>query len=118
MTMHYRLPRREAPPRLWSFFCVEFFGLSRQQTEQWWHALQRARWSRPVELRSVFLCRVALGPQQGTMRHFVTQNLSPAVLIDALEDFNQGTVAIPSHGTADRTGGPGQDARERVVGIE
>ena len=50
-------PRREALPMLWDLFCTEWLRLSPQTTQQWWRALQRARWSRPVELRSVFLCR-------------------------------------------------------------
>jgi hypothetical protein len=79
--------RREESPLFWSAWCHEFLCLSRQQTDAWWGALSRARWSRAVELRSVFLCRAALGQGQGSVRHFVTTNIAPPVLIAALEDL-------------------------------
>jgi hypothetical protein len=72
---------------LWDLFCREWLLLSPQTTAQWWHALQQARWSRPVALRSIFTCRAALGPGQGSMHHFVTQNVSPQVLVAVLEDL-------------------------------
>jgi hypothetical protein len=89
-------PRREALPLLWDLFCREHLLLSPQTTQQWWRALQRARWSRPVELRSVFLCRAALGTGQGSMRHFVTTNIAPAVLIGVLEDLIHEQVLPPA----------------------
>jgi hypothetical protein len=89
-------PRREGAPLFWTCFCDECFGLSRQQTDQWWHALQQAQWSRPVALRGIILCRAALGRQQGTMHHFVTENLSPQVLIAALEDLIEERLLPPA----------------------
>ena len=79
--------RREGAPLFWVCFCDECFGLSRQQTQQWWSALQQSQGRRPVALKGIIHCRAALGRQQGTMRHFVTENLSPQVLIAALEDL-------------------------------
>jgi hypothetical protein len=72
---------------LFLLFCDEWLGLSRQQTAQWWQALVDAQWSRPVALRGMILARAALGPQQGPMRRFLTEQLSPQTLIDALEDL-------------------------------
>ena len=88
MALHVR-PRREALPLLWDFFCREWLLLSPQTTQAWWNALQCARWSRPVALRGIVLCRAALGQRQGSMRHFVRENLCPQTLIDALEDLIQ-----------------------------
>ena len=79
--------RREGAPLFWTCLCDECFCLSRQETQQWWTAMQRASTSRSVALRGIILCRAALGRQQGTMRHFVTENLTPQVLIAALEDL-------------------------------
>jgi hypothetical protein len=88
--------RREASPLFWTFLCDEFFGLSRQQAEQWWHALQRARWSRPVALRGIILCRAALGERQGSLHHFVTENFTPSVLIHVLEDLIRERLLAPA----------------------
>ena len=94
MTLHVR-PRREVAPRLWTFFCSEWLVLPSPTTKHWWGALQRARWSRPVALRTVFLCRAALGSRQGAVRHFVTQNVTPQTLIHALEDLIQERLLAP-----------------------
>ena len=88
-------PRREPPPMLWDLFCREWLVLSPQTTARWWHALQQSRWTRPVELRSVFVCRATLREGQGTMRHFLTANVTPQVLIAVLEDLIQEAVVPP-----------------------
>jgi len=63
--------------------------LSRQDSARWWRALDAATWSRPTALRGIVVCRAALGPAQGSMRHFVRENLSPHALVNALEDLIQ-----------------------------
>ena len=80
-------PPREPVPALWRLFCLEWLQLPSSLTAQWWEALQRAHWSRPVALRSIIVCRAALSTGQGSTHHFVTTNVSPAVLIDSLEDL-------------------------------
>jgi len=73
---------------MWAFFCGdEWLGLTRQQTEQWWRALQDATWSRPTALRHAVLARALLREKQGTMRDFLTTQLAPKTLIDTLEDL-------------------------------
>src|SRR5262245_37633845 len=89
-------PRRAAPPMLWALFCDEWLGLSRQQTARWWAALHAATWSRPVALHGIVACRAALGPAQGSLRHFVTTHISPQVLIAVLEDLIQERLLPPS----------------------
>ena len=80
-------PRRPAPPLLFGFFCTEWLGLTPSIAKHWWEALRRGRWSRPVALRTVFLCRAALGSRQGAVRHFVTTNVTPPGLIGVLQDL-------------------------------
>src|SRR5215831_2163397 len=93
MTLLHR--RREPPPRLWQLFCTEWLRLSSTKTDQWWQALQQARWSRATELRSSVLCRAALPHTRTALEHLVRHNLQPTVLILTLEDLIHEQVMSP-----------------------
>src|SRR5215217_2996171 len=84
--MRFTLPR-PPPPLFWSVFCAEFFGLSRQQIDQWWRALLAAHGRRAVALRESLRCREVLGAVQASSRQFMTTHVTPQVVVTVLEDL-------------------------------
>jgi hypothetical protein len=54
---------RETAPVLWTCFCHDWLQLSASMTGLWWQALQRARWSRAVALRSMVQYQTALATE-------------------------------------------------------
>ena len=89
-------PRRDTAPMLWTLLCDEWLRLDKQKCETWWRSLERAHWSRAVELWTVFVCRNALLGGQGSMSHFLTTNVSPQVLVATLEDqIKEGVLPAP-----------------------
>jgi len=82
-------PRRDQAPLIWREFCEGWLKLSRTKSEDWWHALCAATWSRPVAVRSAMVYRTALHDGGPPLPALDNQTLSPAQLIGSLEDLIQ-----------------------------
>jgi hypothetical protein len=80
-------PSREQAPILFTCFCGDWLRLPVPLTALWWQALQRARWSRAVALRSLVLCQTALATDWQHLLHLYEDTMTPAALILVLEEL-------------------------------